>query len=53
MSLSTLLGWVFIGLSWAAPKLIKQKENKLVITMVLCGISVGIFIGYAFKNINI
>jgi hypothetical protein len=53
MSLTFILGWLFLGSTWLVPKFIKDKENKSIVALVLSSIAFGLFIGNMLSTIKI
>lgn len=53
MTISFILGWLFLGSTWIVPKFIKDEENKRLISLILSAISFGLFMGDILSTIKI
>lgn len=51
MSVSLLVGWAFLILSWIVPSFIKDHPRKHWVGAVLSAIATGIFVGALIQKI--
>lgn len=46
MKTATLVGWIFLILSWIIPQFIEDRNKKSLIGVILSALALGIFIGH-------
>lgn len=51
LTVSTIVGWVFLILSWIAPSFIKDKLTKRFVGAILSIFATGIFLGALIQKI--
>jgi hypothetical protein len=49
---SLIVGWIFLIASWTVPYLIKDKQTRKFVGLVLSALATGIFLGYMISNIR-